>query len=533
MDSPAPDPAKPAGEASDSSAASAGGPSGPRPPDRGLREHGLQLVIRLAGLIRIGRAYQVGNHVFDAQLAMFVGALEKALADCEEVVLVALDSDLYVNGLRIPVRSANIKFHTFVLEQLDLRRIAGFRAERGVTPEEIAKFFGLFMRPDENVGTALLEACLAAGCDKMQPAVHASAYSADYDFGPLGIQLNDMNEADESDRSHEKYDGLEDDNDSRSSLPGRAPRGAARKSFRMAVQGTRSLLAPTSLNNEMEMRLAKRVVQPLVDGAFDREPVVVGLTSLGHHDEFTYAHAVNVTLVAVTIGHAIGLDRRALADLGVAALLHDLGKGAVADLIHNPFDEFTEDEKRAARRHPVEGVKILARSTALNPTTLRTMRVSLEHHMVANGRGYPTIDGWTPSALSQVVAVADAYVSLQTYRSRHGANVTPFQALGMVLGPMRSNFNPYVLWGLVQTVGLYPPGQLVELDDGRIAVVLAPNRKDLERPHVRVIARADRRRLAPEEREDLHPLPVTMNIARALKAEEYPEDPDDDEATAA
>ena len=266
-------------------------------------------------------------------------------------------------------------------------------------------------------------------------------------------------------------------------------------------------------------------MQPLVDGVFEEEPVLVGLSTLGHHDEFTYAHAVNVTMVAVSMGHYLGLDRRALSDLGVAALLHDVGKNAVANLIQHTIDEFTDEEKAAAERHPVEGVKTLAKSTTLNSTTLRCMRAALEHHMANNGRGYPQPADWTPSALSQIISVADCYVCLQTYRSRHGANVTPYQALGMVLGPMRSSFEPVVLWALVQAVGLYPPGQLVELDDGRIALVLAPNAADLEKPSVKVVARSDRRRMTPEERVEFRPLPAGVTIRRALKAEEYPEDP--------
>jgi HD-GYP domain-containing protein (c-di-GMP phosphodiesterase class II) len=298
-----------------------------------------------------------------------------------------------------------------------------------------------------------------------------------------------------------------------------------RKNFSAALAGAKSLLTTTSLQGGMEMRHAKRVVQPLVDGAFAAEPVVVGLSTLTHHDEYTYAHAVNVTLVAVTMGHFLEMDRRALADLGVAALLHDVGKAAVSKQIHNPLESFTPEEKDLAERHPVEGVKELARSTTLNGTTLRCMRVALEHHAGPDGVGYPALGSdWHTSMLSRIVAVADCYVSLQMHRSLRGAFATPFESLGMMLGPLKNRFHPAMLWALVQTVGFHPPGQLVELDDGTIAVVLAPNAKDLARPHVRPLIAPGGRRLAEGEAQDLKPIPAERSVLRALRGAEYPGD---------
>lgn len=503
----------------------------PRGPDQRLRELGLALIMRFAAVNRVGRAYQVGNAVFNAQMEHLFTALNTLLQESQEVVLVALDTDLYMNGFRIPIRPANVRFHRSCIDEFKRRAIAGIKAEQGLERQELEKFFELFMQPDIYFGTSLLEACLIAGIDRIQPAIHASTQAPDAPFESLE---NDWPDADGSEATQSADSGNfpEAEDATRQNLPraAKAPRGASRKSYWVAMAGTRSLFAPTSLHRELEMRNAKRVVQPLVDGAFADEPVVVGLTTLGHHDEFTYAHSVNVTQVAVTMGHMLGLDRRALADLGVAALLHDVGKNAVADQVQNGVEDFTPEERAAVERHPAEGAKLLARSTSLNPTTLRCMRVALEHHMTPSGKGYPRLKDWAPSTLSQIVSVADCYVCLQTYRSRHGANVTPYQALGMVLGPLRSSFEPVVLWALVQSVGLFPPGQLVELDDGRIALVLAPNPKDLERPNVRIIARADRHRMTPEERVEHKPLPATMKIVRALKAEEYPEDPDTEKA---
>jgi HD-GYP domain-containing protein (c-di-GMP phosphodiesterase class II) len=521
----------------------------PRSPDQRLRELGLTFIMRLAALIRVGKSYQVGNQVFATQMRSLHQVLESILAETDEAVIVALETDLYLNGFRIPIRTSNVRFHRSILEEFKRRAIAGIKAERGVELGELDRFFELFMQPEIYFGANLLEACLIAGIDRIQPAVHASTSSYD---GPAvnpespweepgsgegggsgggsggGRGTGEGHGTGGSGADPGQFGDLPEE----AGRPGMAPRGSARKSYWMAMAGTKSLLAPTSLHRELEMRSAKRVVQPLVDGALDKEPVIVGLATLGHHDEFTYAHSVNVTMVAVTMGHVLGLDRRALADLGVAALLHDVGKNAVADVIKHPVENFTEEERAAAERHPLEGVKLLARSTALNETTIRCMRASLEHHMAAGGKGYPRIEGWKPSALSQIISVADCYVCLQTYRSRHGANVTPYQALGMVLGPLRGSFEPIVLWALVQAVGLYPPGQLIELDDGTIGLVLAPNPNDLEKPHVKIIARADRRRMTPEERVEHRPLPSGLNVRRALKAEEYPEDPTDEEKVA-
>ena len=81
--------------------------------------------MRLAGVIRIGRAYQVGNQVFTEQMRGFFSALKPVLEERQEVVLVALDTDLFLNGFRIPVRTGNMRFHQSVhdefVQKLDAR----------------------------------------------------------------------------------------------------------------------------------------------------------------------------------------------------------------------------------------------------------------------------------------------------------------------------------------------------------------------------------------------------------------------------
>jgi len=509
----------------------AGGLSGPQPIDEQYRALGLRIIQRFNALVRMGRAYQVENQVFRKQMSDFIETVQPVLEEAGQMVLVSLDGDVYVNGVRIPVRPSTLKYHEALLEELSRRGIAGLKMDHDVTEEEIMTFFRLFMQPDVYFGASLLEACIAQGADHMLPAISASTAAEDatdlrspVPFGEDGAPPGGESFGEGEEPAPGSWSGTGGRGEGVGGGSGSVPRGAAGKGYSMAVVGTRSLLTTTSVQSGMQMRHAKRVVQPLIDGAFADEPVVVGLSTLSHRDEYTYAHAVNVCIVATSMGHYLGMDRRALADLSVAALLHDVGKGAVGGEIRNPIGQWTEAEHAAAARHPFEGARLLARSTTLNQTTLRCIRVALEHHAHPDGSGYPRLSPhYRVSLMARLVALADCFVSLQTHRSREGRLITPYEALGRMLGPLHRKFDPALLWALVQTVGFYPPGQIVELDDRSMAVVLAPNRDDLTRPSVRIVREPNGRILKGEEARELKPIPNDMNVRRAVPGSEYAE----------
>jgi putative nucleotidyltransferase with HDIG domain len=479
--------------------------------DERLRENGVLLVTRIAACIRVGRSYSVGNQVFVRQVESLLEVAQPVIAECGEVVLVALDRDLFLNGSRIPVNHASIKFHESVIDLFAKLAIAGLRLEPGLSAGSITSWFQLVLEPESPQGRDLLSACYVESMQGIAPVVSAATDPGQVAGGHAVTSGASFGASSEGAAATGGAGGA-----------GSALEVVAQRRFAQSLNGARALLMPTSLQEHLQLRHAKRVVQPLVEGASLNQPVVVGLSTLSHRDANTYTHAVNVCAIAVTMGHVLELGRRALADLGVAALLHDVGKQEVAGHIEHDLEAFTPEERTWAEKHTVEGAKLLARSTTLSPTSLFCMRVALEHHAVG-AEGYPRFPtGWVPSLLSRIVGAADCFVSLLSRHSRVARMVTPTQALGMMLGPLSNLFEPALLWALARSVGFYPAGQIVELDDGSVARVLAPNAHDPARPHVHIIVAADGTGIMDKSGHELRPIPPHRSVRRALTLQEYP-----------
>jgi hypothetical protein len=224
----------------------------------------------------------------------------------------------------------------------------------------------------------------------------------------------------------------------------------------------------TTAQRGLELRHARRVVQPIVDSEMSERPVVLGLAGMIRRDEYTYARNVNACVIATAIAHRLGFDRAALSDISTAALLHGIGRSVTS----------------APDRIGPAGAVLLARRATMSETTIKLMRVAFE---AGAGMARPGRAG----VMSQIVGIAGTYARLTTARTSTGRATTPSQALGMVISPLASGFDPALKVALVETLGFYPPGQFVLLDDGAVAFVIAPNREDIEFPILHVVHRPD------------------------------------------
>ncbi len=451
---------------------------------------GPQLVARLYGLLRAVRTYDLANQVVRDQLRETLGLVVEAMED--EVALVAMGECFYVNGARVRAEPSQAPLFSALSMEFEQRRMGGLRFLEGLRTDELGAFMRLMVDHADAVrGPQLGEAAAGAGVVHVAPITLEELESANSQSGESAEPVGS------SERDH------------------------ARHTYQQALRGTKAAILRTARTGRPAIRRAKRVVQPIVDSTMKNEFSIVGLTSIKNHDEYTYAHCVNVSILSIAIGQALGFPRNALVNLGVAALLHDIGKLAIPVGVLAKPGRLTADEWDLMRRHPLEGTKAVTRMPGLSALTLDALGVTLYHHRRSDGSGYPKVDRTGPlPVMARIVAIADCYDAMTTHRAYRVRPFTGHEALGALLGQDRSLFDPAVIWALVRTVGLYPAGTLLETRSGHVLLSLNNDREDLRRPHCRVLAFPGGQHALEGRPEIWEPMPASETVVRVVPPEE-------------
>jgi putative nucleotidyltransferase with HDIG domain len=210
--------------------------------------------------------------------------------------------------------------------------------------------------------------------------------------------------------------------------------------------------------------------------------VLMSLSDIRSFDEYTYVHSLNVALLAGFIAKKIQPETPELVEIAtVGGLLHDLGKTRIPQAILNKPGALSEEEFLRVQDHPAAGEFLARRGGVENPQILSFIR---HHHERWNGGGYPDkLQGEAIPVSSRVAAVADVFDALTTKRVYKDAHHNA-KALQMIIENTGTHFEKNIVRILLSSIGLYPPGSIVELNDGSTGVVVGIREKDLFRPQV-------------------------------------------------
>lgn len=223
---------------------------------------------------------------------------------------------------------------------------------------------------------------------------------------------------------------------------------------------------------------AERMLQKLEDG----DQTTLGMLRQEQYDAFTFGHSLRVALLAMQFARAMTDDHDLLVRIGTAGLLHDVGKSQVPfELLHatRPLDQ---EERRLVNRHAELGAEILLDHQDADPLSVAA---AFGHHRGPDGTGYPrTAHRHEVSLVTNIIKICDIYEALTAARPYKRA-MTPIRAYRVMLA-MGNRLDRALMRKFIASNGIYPVGQLVELLDGRLAVVRSQGLDPL-RPVVAVV----------------------------------------------
>jgi HD-GYP domain-containing protein (c-di-GMP phosphodiesterase class II) len=255
--------------------------------------------------------------------------------------------------------------------------------------------------------------------------------------------------------------------------------------FMDAIEAMKEMIEAQHLDKKINMRKMNTTVQTMVDSILENRDTYIGLTNLKMYDEYTFAHSVNTSLLASALGTFLHFEKPQVAALGVAGLLHDMGKASVPHEIVNKPGKLTDAEWEELKRHPIEGALALA---DIPGVTKMAMVAAFEHHQHGE-RGYPAM-GVPQHLFSQIVSLADAYDAITAARVYYSIQTPPDQAIRILLKKRGTSFDPVLVKAFVNMMGIFPVGTVLKLDTGEVGLVMHQTR-DLMRPRVLLLTRFD------------------------------------------
>jgi len=283
-----------------------------------------------------------------------------------------------------------------------------------------------------------------------------------------------------------------------------------RKVYRKALKVVDQIFHDVRMGEIPSSAEAIKVVKSMAQLTMTEPHAMMALSMLKDYDNYTFTHSVNVSVIALAVGRACGLPEEQLKTLGLGGLLHDLGKLRIdVDIITKP-GRLTDAEFETIKEHPSFGADIIKEMEDVTP---EVMEIVLGHHLRYDRSGYPAVAAANiGSPLVEMTAIADAYDAMTTLRS-YQRPFTPRRAISRLKEISGSYLHPGFAANFIESLGPYPVGSLVRLDNNEIGLVTKVDTQDTNLADIKMLYNSVGTLLEEPFMTQLHPTQARRIIA--------------------
>lgn len=455
-------------------------------------------VQHLAVLLRNSYLHDLSNQVFEEPLGKLEQVLGRLLQGEGRFRLERGGEELFANGVRLRMEIRTLHSYKYVLAELQKRGIGGIAFESLPSVETLNGLLEVLSRHRS-----------ADRDDESAPHVLNVINQALSERAIASIKLLDLREE----------TPVPDDD----SAPDRRDRAV--NAYQQALDFIRDSMLSVDSPAQVNLRKAKRTVQKLVDLSYEEGGgfSLAGMASIKQHDDYTFNHMVNVCVLAIAFGQRLGLKRQDLAQLGLCALYHDMGKLHIPLDVLNNHTDLSEKEWAVMGNHTVFAARTLFPLIEIDRGAVNRILTALQHHLRYDGTGYPRLRIRTTQSLyARITAIVDTFDAMTTKRI-YQRQYLPDEAIALMHRFAGERYDPLLVKAFVNCMGIFPIGSTVALSTGELAVVVEsnPDPERIHQPKVRIVTDPTQRTVATALADLSHPEHKGRAIRHCVDPEKY------------
>ncbi len=296
----------------------------------------------------------------------------------------------------------------------------------------------------------------------------------------------------------------------------------AEKTFDKTGSLVKSFMEEVALGRPINLQMAQQAVSDCVQSIIKSPDALMWLTQLKNRDEYTSQHSMNVCILSIALGRQLGLTVEQLEELGLCGMMHDMGKMQVPLAILNKPGRLDPEELAEMQSHTTKGLHLLMTDSDMPGTAID---VAYGHHERMDGKGYPRgLTGDKLHPYTRIVSIADTYDAISSDRV-YKKGKTHLETINILTKSSGSQLDETLVLKFIAGLGIYPPGNIVEMTNGEVAIVIEVNPLKKLKPKITMLLDEDKKRVPPRlvdlSKMDLDASGNSYGIKRMVRAEDY------------